>query len=100
MESFDWGRVGPGELGVTAIFDGFNEDGTGFNLDHNHDVVINGWEQWGSFPVWSVKMVSWVSYTLVKMSHFLWPWSCRDQKSSNGMVLGLVEYTFFRVWLR
>ena len=40
MESFDEGRVGPGELGVTAIFDGFNKDGTGINLDHDHDVVI------------------------------------------------------------
>jgi len=49
MEAFDEGRVGPGELRVRAIFDGFNEDGTGVNLDHNHDVMITGLGAVGKF---------------------------------------------------
>ena len=49
MESIDERRVGPGELRVTAIFDGFNKDGTGVDLNHNHDVVITGLGAVGKF---------------------------------------------------
>ena len=31
------------------MFDGFNKDGTGVNLDHNHDVVITGLGVVGKF---------------------------------------------------
>ena len=82
------------------IFDGFNEDGTGINLDHDHDVVITCLRAVWKFPgLVSEDGVAGVD-TLVKMSRCLRPWSCRDRKSSNGAALGLVECTFFQVWLR
>ena len=85
---------------VYAILDGLHQDGVAVNFHHDHYVLVALSGSGGELPCLVRKYcVADVIYLSVDVLHFLNS-QCRCVFFFKGLVLGLVDLTFFLVWFK